>query len=221
MKDSDTMHNYISSVLEIVNQIRSYGDDLSDQRVVEKILRSLPMKYDHVVAAIEESKDTTLLSVDELLRSFQSHEERLNRSQGNSVENAFHTKLNFSKEKGNPGIGDSKENNKYSSSRVRGGRWSRGRRGGGRSGDHHQRNCDGNDKSEIRKPQCYYCKRFGHIERFCRLKEKQAKFVVKKEEQGNVKQENESLFLACFYAKECSKHVWYVDSGCSNHMTGG
>lgn len=92
MKKSESMYDYFSSVLEIVNQIKTYGEDLSDQKVVEKILRSLPTKYDHVIAAIEESKDLTLPSADELLGSLQSHEERLNRSHENSVESTFHTK---------------------------------------------------------------------------------------------------------------------------------
>jgi hypothetical protein len=65
-----------------------------------------------------------------------------------------------------------------------------------------------------RKPQCYYCKNYGHIERYCRLKEKQANFAEEKE-----KDETESLFLACYSAKECAPDDWYIDNGCSNHMT--
>lgn len=83
MKDGDNMHDYFSSLLEIVNQMRVYGEKLSYQRIVEKNLRSLPMKYDHVVAAIEELKDLTTLAIDELLGSLQSHEEILNRSHEN------------------------------------------------------------------------------------------------------------------------------------------
>lgn len=57
--------------------------------------------------------------------------------------------------------------------------------------------------------------KLGHIERFCRLKEKHSNFV---EDKGN--DETENLFIACYSAHECPKHVWFVDSGCSNHMTG-
>lgn len=82
-------------------------EGLSDKKDVEKIIRSLPPKYDRVVAAIEKSMDLTLLFFDELFRSLQSHEERLNRSRENSVENAFHTKMNLSQEKDNESKGDS------------------------------------------------------------------------------------------------------------------
>lgn len=66
---------------------------------MKRILQSLQTKYDHVVAAIEETMNLILLSVDELMRSLRLPEERLNRSKENSVESAFHTIMNLSKEK--------------------------------------------------------------------------------------------------------------------------
>ena len=32
--------------------------------------------------------------------------------------------------------------------------------------------------------------------------------------------ETKSLFLVCFSIKQCAFNVWYIDSGCSNHMIG-
>ena len=49
--------------------MRSYGEEVSDQTIVAKILRSLTHKFDHVVAAIEESKDLAIFSFDELMGS--------------------------------------------------------------------------------------------------------------------------------------------------------
>ena len=60
-------------------------------------MRVLPSKYDHVVVAIEESKDLNTLSVSELLGSLQSHEERMAKSD----EKAFQLKLNVSANKSN------------------------------------------------------------------------------------------------------------------------
>ncbi|KAB2600511.1 hypothetical protein D8674_042975 [Pyrus ussuriensis x Pyrus communis] len=56
MKDNESIQVFFTKISGIVNQIRSYGDAILDKKIVEKTLRSLPPKFDHVVAAIEESK---------------------------------------------------------------------------------------------------------------------------------------------------------------------
>jgi len=46
MKDSDSVKEYSSKLMEIVNQIRILGETFPDQKVVEKILVSLPDKFE-------------------------------------------------------------------------------------------------------------------------------------------------------------------------------
>jgi hypothetical protein len=70
MKESDSVDQFMTQVMNIVNQLRMNGEELLDQKVVEKVLRTFPKKFDVVVVAIEESKDLTQLSVDELLGYF-------------------------------------------------------------------------------------------------------------------------------------------------------
>ncbi|KAH0776767.1 hypothetical protein KY290_008178 [Solanum tuberosum] len=76
----------------IVSKIRSCGKKVTDQTIVEKILRSLTPKFDHVVAAIEESKDLLVFSFDELMGSLHAHEVRLNRSIEKNEDKAFQVK---------------------------------------------------------------------------------------------------------------------------------
>ena len=48
----------MTKVMGIVNQLRINGEnELTDQRVVEKVLRCLPKKFEMVVTAILELKD--------------------------------------------------------------------------------------------------------------------------------------------------------------------
>ena len=55
MKGDETIQDYFSRVSILVKEMRSYGEDISERKVVEKILRSLPPKFNYVVSAIEES----------------------------------------------------------------------------------------------------------------------------------------------------------------------
>ena len=79
MKEGEKVKDFFSIVTEIGNQIKSYGEEVPEKKVVEKILRSLPQKFEHVVAVIEETKDLTKLSQYELMGSLEAHEERVNR----------------------------------------------------------------------------------------------------------------------------------------------
>ncbi|XP_022843194.1 uncharacterized protein LOC111366726 [Olea europaea var. sylvestris] len=53
------------------------GECLEDQKVVEKVLRSRPSRFDFIAATIKEFKDLETLSLDDLLASLKSHELRV------------------------------------------------------------------------------------------------------------------------------------------------
>ena len=66
------------------------------------------------------------------------------------------------------------------------------------------------------KPQCNFCKKFGHVEKDCwHKKREQAIFYEKHEEE---REENLFFVSKSDASTKCNK--WYVDSGCSNNMTG-
>jgi len=51
---------------------------MSDEKLVRKILRSLPERFDMKVIAIEEAQDISSLKVDELIGSLQNFEININ-----------------------------------------------------------------------------------------------------------------------------------------------
>jgi hypothetical protein len=156
----------------LVSQIRQNGDELADQKVVEKVLRSLPRKFDALVVVIEESKDLTTYSMDELVGSLKNYEDRLNRNDNTSLEHAFKTQMTFGRDRGrgNPGFrgrGSGRNNFQREERKNQdpGGR--RNQSFSSRESNHNEAS-QRYDKSKI---QCYYCKKYGHFTNECQKKQ--------------------------------------------------
>ncbi|TQD93427.1 hypothetical protein C1H46_020946 [Malus baccata] len=56
MKEGEPLNDYFSRMFELVNQLKTYGEELTDARIVQKILISLTRKYDNIVNVIEETR---------------------------------------------------------------------------------------------------------------------------------------------------------------------
>jgi gag-polypeptide of LTR copia-type len=84
MNNTEGVSSYITRVQTVTNQLKRNGESLSEQRVVEKILRSLIDTFENMICAKEESKDLTELIVDELTDSLLVHEQREPQEEWNS-----------------------------------------------------------------------------------------------------------------------------------------
>ena len=71
--------------------------DIFERKVVEKILRSLPPKFNYVVATVEKSKDLSTYIQNESMESLIAHEERGKQVLEISLKEAFQTKVQVSK----------------------------------------------------------------------------------------------------------------------------
>ena len=76
MKNEENINDYFGRVMALSNKMRSNGEDMSDSKIVEKILRTLTDKFTSVVVSIEESKDTRKMTIDELQSSLSVHEKK-------------------------------------------------------------------------------------------------------------------------------------------------
>lgn len=80
MKGDESIDNYFKRVMMVANKMRSNGESMPDSKIVEKILRTLTDKFTYVVVSIEESKDTSSMTVDELQSSLSVHEKKFRKS---------------------------------------------------------------------------------------------------------------------------------------------
>lgn len=100
MKESDNIDSFFTQAIGLVTQIRSHGEILEERRIVEKLLRCLPSRFHVIVTTIEETKDLSNFSVDELHASLITHEQRLSRNENSSLEQAFKTQMSFGRGRG-------------------------------------------------------------------------------------------------------------------------
>ena len=211
MKESETVKDYYSKVKEIVNQMRAFGEDILDKKIVEKILITMPQKFDPIVTTIEETKDLSTLSETELVGSLEAYEQRLYRHKEDTLENVFQSKFKFQPQ------------NKENGGKKNYGETSRRREG---SRNFLKNKTDKNPPCNICKrqghaekncwfrnmPQCNHCKKFGHIEKNC---------CNKNRHQANIAEEHDQEQCMFYATQDSIKEKggnWYLDSGCSNHM---
>lgn len=205
---------------------------------MEKILRSLTRKFEYVVVAIEESKDLSKMSLEELVGSLQAHEQKMKLNEDSeNLDQALHSKLS---------VDDGETSNNFNQGRGnrrgyrggyrggnRGGRGSRGR--GNQSYGRYQENKDyqtsnrgrgsrgrgrGRFQENKSQVQCYNCNKYGHFSYECRSTHKvDERNHVAVAAEGNEKVES-SVFLTYGENEDRKRSVWYLDNGASNHMCG-
>jgi hypothetical protein len=76
MNEKEDIATYFLRVDEVVNDIRGLGEEIDESFVVQKVLRSLLLKYDAMVSAIKETRDLTKMAMDELHGSLIAYEMR-------------------------------------------------------------------------------------------------------------------------------------------------
>ncbi|XP_073132255.1 uncharacterized protein [Henckelia pumila] len=78
MEESETIDEYERRLRKIENEAIDLGDAISNKHLVRKVLRSLPERFQMKICAIDESKDTSILGLDELMSSLQTYELEMN-----------------------------------------------------------------------------------------------------------------------------------------------
>jgi len=90
MQEDETIVKYSDKISFIVNKIRLLGEDFKDDRIVEKILVTIPERFESKISSLEESKDLSTISVEELISALQAQEQRRAFRQDNVTEGAFY-----------------------------------------------------------------------------------------------------------------------------------
>jgi hypothetical protein len=98
MNEDETISKYFLRVEELVNAMKGLGEKFDDSLLVQKILRSLPDKFNPKVSAIEELNDLKTLSIDQLLGTLTAYEMRINKDKSSTREASFKADKNTDSE---------------------------------------------------------------------------------------------------------------------------
>ncbi|XP_019433216.1 PREDICTED: uncharacterized protein LOC109340097 [Lupinus angustifolius] len=169
MEESDSVAEYMTKILTLTIKMRSCGKVLKEKSIVEKVLRTLTCKYDHIVVAIEESKNLEELKIEELQASLESHELRLKERNleriGDQELQARFTKKPHSQwsKKGNSKWRTSEQGLSGIKTDIQ---WKSGKEGDSKEST---KNAYGRRKFDRKKLQCYKCRNYGHFASECKM----------------------------------------------------
>ena len=74
MGEDESIQDFHMNIMDIANSSSDLGEMIPEAKLVQKILRSLPKKFDMKVTAIEEAHDINTMKVGELMGSLQTYE---------------------------------------------------------------------------------------------------------------------------------------------------
>jgi hypothetical protein len=93
-KGDEKISNYFTRLVTLTNQMKNCGSNLEEQETVEKVLRTLTSKFDHIVVTIEETKDLSEVKLEDLQSTLEAHEMKHgDKDQGKEDEQALDAKF--------------------------------------------------------------------------------------------------------------------------------
>ena len=76
-EDGEKVDEYFARTLTMANKMKVHGERMEQSVIIEKILRSMTLKFNYVICSIEESNDLSIMTINELQSSLLVHEQRM------------------------------------------------------------------------------------------------------------------------------------------------
>ena len=93
MKESETIKEYSTKLVDIGNKARMLSTELSDNRLVQKILVSFPERYELTIASLENTRNLSQIKLAKLVSALQALKQRRSMRLKGSDEEALRAKV--------------------------------------------------------------------------------------------------------------------------------
>ncbi|XP_020590367.1 uncharacterized protein LOC110031463 [Phalaenopsis equestris] len=215
MKETETIKKYFDRLLNIANHVKLLGSSLEDSRIVQKILVIVPERFEATITTLKNTKNLSKIA----LSALQAQEQRRLMREEGVVEGALPVKHQDDEKNRWP------RNKKFQATRRQSSApenrsKTENKRLGVKKDYPPCRHCGKKGHPPFkcwRRPdaKCRKCNQMGHEAVICKNKDQQQR----NEAQVADQEEDDQLFVAtCFTSYEASEN-WFIDSGCTNHMT--
>ncbi|KAI3800975.1 hypothetical protein L1987_29075 [Smallanthus sonchifolius] len=242
MKEEETLDEFVGRMSSITSKARDLGTPYDESVIVRKFLSAMPERFVQIVASIEQFIDLETLLLQEAIGRLKAYEERIgmkprvSNSKGDQLLLTYTEWQNKYKDSENQG-----GKSRWKGDKVKNNWTNKGRRTNwkGRNSESGHKNSksvgnQGKDKSKIK---CFKCDLYGHYASECPSKNSDPEanltvddfepvqphlmMTVKVEDQKEVVFLNEHKVVPDRYVSGKNEgHIWYLDNGASNHMTG-
>ncbi|XP_031283426.1 uncharacterized protein LOC116142121 [Pistacia vera] len=135
--------DYVDRLMSVVNKIRLLGVELTDRRVVEKVLVSLPKRFESKISSLEDSRDMRQVTLTKLVHALEAQEQRRLLRQEDIGEGPM-----MAAHKTKPAQGNNRRYPGEKGKEMSNGQW-------------------GKPSGMKEYPPCSHCKRKGHSEKRC------------------------------------------------------
>jgi len=176
----ETISDFNSKLCDIANEAFALGEKISEEKLVRKVLRSLPRRFAYKVTAIEEAKDIQTMKLDELMGSLRTFEMNLDENNEEKKEKsiAFQAEVDYDDEE-DLAQSITKLSKKFNKVMKKVNRKNENSRNGNSSNFQKNKSAANNTelKTKNRGIQCRECDGYGHIQSECAntLKKKKKK----------------------------------------------
>jgi hypothetical protein len=190
MSEGESLDGYLAKFFATVNNLKSLGEDVSENRIVQKLLMSLSRRYKSIMSIIEETRDLDVLRAEEVIASVKVYDKREDlhdeRDKLTGTEKAFSSlkvgnNQAYNSHKGFQG----RSTQKWQPQDRRGSNWTPNRNLNSYNNSSWNNTVGGSNQAGVKpqcqvcqkhhfglcrhkgKPRCGRCNRFGHIAKDC------------------------------------------------------